>query len=118
MGKPAVVMFVGVEEFSTEDESLLPSDVRKIFQERTGAITLGDIIFECIDDGCPDSADSGNFAGFGVVFYRAWWDSGIVDYHPVQIAQKAVAILAQVQSFFTLWDLDAKPRTLTCCVYR
>lgn len=117
MGKPAVVMFVGVEGLSEKDQLQLPPDVRRIFVDGSGEITIEGLVLECITEGRHNSADPGSYIGFGVAFYREYWDSGLADCDPAKISQQAAETLAKVQELFTRWYLTKKPRTFTCCVY-
>jgi hypothetical protein len=117
MSKPAFVMFVGVESFSEADESKLPEGVRDVYRDGADEIVIGDVTLECIDEGCCDTADPGGMVGFGIAFYRGWWDSGTVLFNPQEIAAKAAQAQESLEQLFAQWGLEAKPRSLTSCVW-
>jgi len=119
MGKPSSVIWVGVGEgeLFPADEAKLPAELRKILEEGIGEADVPGFTFEVIDYGDPETADSGPFAGFGVVVHRAWYDAGVVEIDLDDVVARAKALLAEVGSMFQKWGLTIEPRVLTACPY-
>lgn len=126
MGKPAVVMFVGVKTFSDEDLAKLPSFVRRVYLQEAlpgetkipHEVVVDKLKFELIWDGKPDTADPGEAIGFGVILYQENYDSGTVKFNPYEIGAIADQTVSRMWEHFTDWGLAVQPAEYICCLWR
>ena len=97
MGKPSSVYWIGVgEEVQVEVRGLT---------------------FEVIDYGSLETADPGDFAGFGVEFDSDYYDSGASEVDLDALAEKARTILAAVKVIFQEWGMTIEPKVFRMCCY-
>ena len=81
MGKPSFTVYVGIKGgFSKRDLAKLPSDLRKAYSlcsewDPSEEITIEGLEFKSFDVGRDDTADPGEYVGFGVHIFGQWYDS-------------------------------------------
>ncbi len=122
MSKPSFTLYVGIkDEFSEEDFAKLPPDLRKAYSpcpewDPGEKIVVEGLEFDSFNLGHDDTADPGEYVGFGTHIFGQWYDSGVSAFAVDQLGsiestrQKMVALFDQ-------WKLDAKVGVLCFAGY-
>ncbi len=113
MSKPSFTVFVGIKgEFSEEDYAKLPSELRKAYSpcpewDLGEEIIIDGLEFDSFDLGRDDTADPGEYVGFGVHIFGQWYDSGATCFALDEL-QTIESVRQKMTTLFDQWKLDAK----------
>ncbi len=113
MAKPSFTVFVGIKsEFSEADLAKLPLELRKAYSQCSEwnpgeEIVIDGIEFDSFDLGRDDTADPGEYVGFGVHIFGQWYDSRISDF-TINELESTESVRQKMVDLFNQWKLDAK----------
>lgn len=113
MGKPSFTVFVGIRgEFSEGDLAKLPPNLRKAYSpcpewDPGEEIIVEGLEFDSFDLGREDTADPGEYVGFGTHIFGQWYDSGASAF-AVDKLQSIELVRQKMATLFDQLNLDAK----------
>jgi len=115
MGKPSFTVFVGVsDKFSVEDIAKLPPNLRKAYSlcsewEPGEEIIVEGLRFNSFDRGRDDTADPGEYAGFGTVIFAQQYDRGAPAFNDDEL-KSIESVHQKVAALFNQLGLDVEVR--------